>query len=894
MSKKINSHKPKNNIISEIHYKIVRKLGEGMFSTVKLATHSLLGEQVAIKILEKTRVSNLEDKERINREIAIMRKLNHFNIAKLYQIVETKLTIYLIQENIQGKEFFDYLTKKGKLKEVEACKFFHQIISGLEYIHQCGVVHRDFKPENILITNNDTILKIIDFGLGNLYENKQLLKTACGSPCYAPPEMIKEEKYNGAESDIWSSGIILYLMLCGKLPFYHENNEIMYQKILSGKFEHPNFLSEKAKDILNKILEINPKKRLNFKEIKSHPWFNIIDKNEFMHKGINIKEDIVPIDEEIIEKMEKIGFNKIEVRFNLIKNFHNKITSVYDLLLKKKIENGNKSIADMHSDLYDEYINDKKNKISYYGSLDKVLKHRISDDNKVLKVLPNYYEDQYDDNNEDMIVGDNGSVIERLIKSGRFTYDEENMCLSKVSNINRQNNKKGNNDNGENKFKTITEMNHKTKKFIKKNVHENSVKRSNTHFEDEQNSQKESHFKHSPSNLKKSQHMKKSETHAKINDLLEDENEKTNNEDERNKELEEFIVEEEKSKKKPKDRRISKKNVRIKRSSTLTKRPKNQEENNNFDDINLKIDRMIYSNRKEKPKISQKKEIVRNSNSVNRKVILHKKIPTKPILINRTNSYDKRMLRKTTLGNRNDSYDKRFHRKKTLEYRNNSYDKRMIDKSEFENNKNNNINNKPMHNKSTLINKKSNNDKKIMNKSTLVNYNKDKDNLKTSNSIDIRRKNTYMPQKLKIVHTNNNELKNSKTLRNSNAKDIYKSDTKKLNNSMRSRLYTNKGVKNNKTNKKQLKNSSKKTDEISEFLSPEKVFDSSNFKTSHETNKFVKMIKHNRKKTLNNNKNKKFEVEDDDEDSKDEIYTTGSLTKRREYSDIKRKKRMKI
>ena len=176
MSRRGSFLKSINVIISDIHYKILKKLGEGNFSTVKLASHSLTGEKVAIKILEKTKVTKLEEKERINRELAIMRKLNHYNIAKLYQIVETKLTIYLIQENIPGKEFMEYLTKKGKLKEIEACKFFHQIISALEYMHQCGVAHRDFKPENILITKDDTVLKIIDFGLGNIYKNNQLLK----------------------------------------------------------------------------------------------------------------------------------------------------------------------------------------------------------------------------------------------------------------------------------------------------------------------------------------------------------------------------------------------------------------------------------------------------------------------------------------------------------------------------------------------------------------------------------------------------------------------------------------------------------------------------------------------------------------------------------------------
>ena len=472
MSRRGSFLKSINVIISDIHYKIISKLGEGNFSTVKLATHSLTGEKVAIKILEKTKVTKLEEKERINRELAIMRKLNHYNIVKLYQIVETKLTIYLIQENVPGKEFMEYLTKKGKLKEVEACKFFHQIISAPEYMHQCGVAHRDFKPENILITKDDTVLKIIDFGLGNIYKNNQLLKTACGSPCYAPPEMIKEESYNGAESDIWSSGIILYLMLCGKLPFYHEQNEIMYEQILSGKFEHPNYLSDNAKDLLDKIIEVDPKKRLNFEQIKSHPWFNIIDKNELMHKGIDTNEDIIPIDEEIVQDMEKLGFNKMELRFNLLKNFHNKITAVYDLFLKKKIESGKKSIADMHSDLYDEYINNKVNKISFYGCLEKAIKNRICDDKKIiLNILPNYFEDKYDDNPDDVVKGDNGSVIERLIKSGRFVYDEENMCLNRVSNPNKVNIKKGKNLNeSDSKYKTISQVNNKPKGILKKST----------------------------------------------------------------------------------------------------------------------------------------------------------------------------------------------------------------------------------------------------------------------------------------------------------------------------------------------------------------------------------------------------------------------------------------
>ena len=590
-----------NQTIADIHFKIGRKLGEGNFSTVKLATHSLTGEQVAIKILEKTRIAKKEDKERINREIAIMKKVNHYNIARLYQIVENKFTIYLIQEHIQGKEFMEYLTKNGKLNETEACKFYHQIISALEYIHQCGIAHRDFKPENILLTNNNTILKIIDFGLGNFYKNNQLLKTSCGSPCYCPPEMIKEESYNGALSDIWSSGIILYLMLCGNLPFYHEQNDIMFKKILSGKFDLPKHLSSNAKDILKKILEVDPKKRMKFEEIKSHPWFNIIDKNYLMHKGINVNEDIIPVDEGIIKDMEKIGFNKMEVRYSIIKNFHNKITTVYYLFLKKKVEAGKKSVGDLNSNLFDEYINDKNNKISCYGSLENVLKKRICDDNKKLSILPNYFEDKYDDNNENIIVGDSGSVIERLIKAGRFTYDEENMCLNRVTIMNRPNkNENKKNNDGDSKFKTLSQIKTmKPKKFQKaseqdkkeeKEEKKNNIKKSKTIKKNSiPNKDNDTSISPVPKKAEKNIKEKKNQKNKKTKQDDEDDNDWY-------KEVEAIITEEPKI-------------FKGKKSSSLSKRNKKDEEKKNHTMIdnseNLHLEKI--SNKKNEDKFKKLK-----------------------------------------------------------------------------------------------------------------------------------------------------------------------------------------------------------------------------------------------------------------------------------------------
>ena len=469
-------------LLSQINFKMGKKLGEGRFSIVKLGTHSLTNQSVAIKILDKTKIANIQDKERINREIKIMKKINHFNITKLYTIIETKYIIYLVEEYVQGKELNDYLYTKGKLSESEACKFFHQIISGLSYLHYIGIAHRDFKPENILLTNDNKVLKIIDFGLGNTYKKGQLLKTACGSPCYIPPEMIKEEGYNPDKSDIWSAGIILYLMLCGHLPFYEEDNQLMFDKIIKGDYNLPKFLSEEAKDILKKILEVDPNKRLNFEEIKNHPWFSIIDKKYMMYKGIDVENDIIPLDDDIIEQMEKIGINKIETRYHVLKNYHNKITTIYNILLKKKIDSGKKSISDLQSDLYTEYINSNLNKIIYYGNLDSVLKQRIGNNNKTISKIPYWPENIYETNPENMIIGDNGSIMERLIKAGKFVYDEEKMFLNKVTYNNKMINREENLENNDDyKYKTITAIktnsNRKLNKIESVNINKNGEKK---------------------------------------------------------------------------------------------------------------------------------------------------------------------------------------------------------------------------------------------------------------------------------------------------------------------------------------------------------------------------------------------------------------------------------
>ena len=363
---------------------IKEKIGEGTFSTVKLAINRQTGEKVAIKIMEKSKMVYEEDKNRLEREIEVLKILRHPNLIHLYSVLKKDDTIYLIMKYIKGIELFDYIVNKTKLTEKEACMFFQQIISGIEYLHKIKYIHRDIKPENILINEDTKELIIVDFGLCNSYSNsnKDLLTSACGSPSYAAPEMLNGEKYRGPPVDIWSCGVVLYAMLCGYLPFEDEdnNNDALYDKICEGKFEIPNYISEKARDLLNKILTTDPKKRLTIYQIKNHPWFSIYDnKGKLMtNDGLILSKIIIPIDEEIVATISK-KFNLTEelIRISILSNKHDNISTLYYLFLNKKLNNKKKSEADIKSNLFRKYCQNKNNWLEYYDNdINKVIKAR--------------------------------------------------------------------------------------------------------------------------------------------------------------------------------------------------------------------------------------------------------------------------------------------------------------------------------------------------------------------------------------------------------------------------------------------------------------------------------------------------------------------------------------
>ena len=198
---------------------------------------------MAIKILEKSRIREQADIDRVVREIKILKEIDHPNFVKLYEIIENQDRIYLIMEYASGGELFDFIVSKDRLSEKVACMFYNQILDGIEYLHSRGIAHRDLKPENLLLDAEKKNIKIVDFGLSNEYKPGETLITACGSPCYAAPEMIAGKRYNGIDVDIWSSGVTLYAMLVGYLPFEDPDTVQLYRKIILGDYETPDHLS---------------------------------------------------------------------------------------------------------------------------------------------------------------------------------------------------------------------------------------------------------------------------------------------------------------------------------------------------------------------------------------------------------------------------------------------------------------------------------------------------------------------------------------------------------------------------------------------------------------------------------------------------------------------------
>jgi 5'-AMP-activated protein kinase catalytic alpha subunit len=454
-----NGEEDKNK--TKCDFTIMQVIGEGAFATVRLGINNQTNEQVAIKIMEKNKIVQEEDKIKIEREKMLHQNLRHPNIVQLYSVIEKNDKIYLIMEYVKGKELFDYIVFKKKLTEMESCLFFQQIISGIEYLHKIKYVHRDIKPENLLINQETKELKIIDFGFSNICTNpnKNLLESACGSPYYAAPEMLSGQKYVAPPVDIWSSGIVLYTMICGYLPFEDEDNNLLYEKIRKGKFVIPKHVSEQARDLLNNILVTDPQKRFTINQIKNHPWFSLYNiKGKLMvNEGLNLFKYIIPIDEDVVSSMSsKFDINEQKIRISILSNKHDGISTIYYLLLQKKIKNKKKSVADIKSDLFRKYLESKSNLLETYNKdLNKVIEERKNgcsneNYNKVSKKkIESYQRDRGHSptiekskanitNKEDMLIDMNKTEIKK--ESNRMTRfrTNNNIVKSRLSFIGKE------------------------------------------------------------------------------------------------------------------------------------------------------------------------------------------------------------------------------------------------------------------------------------------------------------------------------------------------------------------------------------------------------------------------------------------------------------------------
>lgn len=345
-------------------WRLGRTLGRGSSGRVRLAKHCTTEQLAAIKIVPKEEVNNDSNSTidqhhhnhhnnasglpyGIEREVIIMKLIEHPNVMALYDVWENRGELYLVLEYVEGGELFDYLIKRGRLDEREAVGYFTQIIQGVEYCHSFGICHRDLKPENLLLDRHRNI-KIADFGMAALETQGRMLETSCGSPHYASPEIVAGKCYHGAQADIWSCGIILFALLSGHLPFDDDNIRRLLWKVQAGKYDMPRHLSPEAKDLISRMLRVNPQDRISMREILRHPLVRKYQRNgskrSSTHRKINsafanVEQPVrsrSQIDMEIVKNLQTLwhGESKEKIISQLLAKEHNSEKVFYCLLLK--------------------------------------------------------------------------------------------------------------------------------------------------------------------------------------------------------------------------------------------------------------------------------------------------------------------------------------------------------------------------------------------------------------------------------------------------------------------------------------------------------------------------------------------------------------------------------
>ncbi|XP_066893960.1 serine/threonine-protein kinase BRSK2 isoform X2 [Kogia breviceps] len=323
-------------------YRLEKTLGKGQTGLVKLGIHCVTCQKVAVKIVNREKLSE-SVLMKVEREIAILKLIEHPHVLKLHDVYENKKYLYLVLEHVSGGELFDYLVKKGRLTPKEARKFFRQIISALDFCHSHSICHRDLKPENLLLDEKNNI-RIADFGMASLQVGDSLLETSCGSPHYACPEVIRGEKYDGRKADVWSCGVILFALLVGALPFDDDNLRQLLEKVKRGVFHMPHFIPPDCQSLLRGMIEVDATRRLTLEHIQKHIWYiggkNEPEPEQPIPRKVQIRSlpSLEDIDPDVLDSMHSLGCfrDRNKLLQDLLSEEENQEKMIYFLLLDRK------------------------------------------------------------------------------------------------------------------------------------------------------------------------------------------------------------------------------------------------------------------------------------------------------------------------------------------------------------------------------------------------------------------------------------------------------------------------------------------------------------------------------------------------------------------------------
>jgi len=354
------------------YYRLIKMIGKGAFGKVYLGVHLLTGKYVAIKSIEKQYMRDENSKRKVLQEVVILKKVNHKNVIRLLEVFENKKYLFIVLEYASQGDLLTYVKSRGKLDEKDAKRLFLQITKGIQYCHHSLILHRDVKLDNILLDENSNV-KVCDFGVSRFIRKGQIINEQCGTPAYIAPEIIRDKGYEGCYADIWSMGVLLYAMVTGTVPFKATNLEDLHRGILSGKFSFPEGPGPEVKDLISRMIKLNPYSRISIDDIANHIWFSDVSviesetteeiepnykKNE---NGISSTAELLngrraskdalesgntmQIIESIVKKVEMLGYPREFIIKSINSNSCNHAEACYYLLYKEYLENPQENIA---------------------------------------------------------------------------------------------------------------------------------------------------------------------------------------------------------------------------------------------------------------------------------------------------------------------------------------------------------------------------------------------------------------------------------------------------------------------------------------------------------------------------------------------------------------------